>query len=106
MADSFMSTHVLSQPGEYDGAAQSSAVKSDLFSSEWVGGSSPGSFPLPPSTPGFVANSPMVTPGPQEPMLDAPHAAMNTPPPWQDEHSETPGARRAARYDAHAVGTG
>ena len=23
-------------------------------------------------------------------MLDAPHAAMNTPPPWQDEHGETP----------------
>ena len=82
MADSFMSTHVLSQPGEYDGAAQSSAAKSNLYTSDWVGGSAPGSF-----------------------FTELAHSQLGQ----RFQHlrvAARPGARRAARYDEHAAGAG
>jgi hypothetical protein len=120
-ADSFMSNDVLGRPGEYDlpGGSQSSAVKSNLYISGWVGGSAPGSF-SPPRTPQTVygleslsENSPMInptsasnTPGWQQgPVLDAPHDTMHTPL-GRDEHSEAQSEERTlpdstARHHHH-----
>ena len=120
-ADCFMSNDVLRRPGENDlhGGSQSSAVKSNLYTSDWVGGSAPGSF-SPPRTPQTVYgleslsdNSSVInptsasnTPGWQEgPVLDAPHGTMHTPL-GRDEHSEEQSEERTlpdstARHHHH-----
>ena len=120
-ADSFMSSDVLGRPGEYElhGASQRSAVKSNLYTSGWVGGSAPGSF-SPPRTPQTVygleslsENSSVINPTSasntsgwqQGPVLDAPHDTMNTPL-GRDEHSEAQSEERTlpdstARHHHH-----
>ena len=123
-ADCFMSNDVLRRPGENDlhGGSQSSAVKSNLYTSDWVGGSAPGSF-SPPRTPQtastaphrvrFSPNSPIFSLASasntsrwqQGPVLDAPHDTMNTPL-GRDEHSEAQSEERTlpdstARHHHH-----
>ena len=120
-ADCFMSNDVLRRPGENDlhGGSQSSAVKSNLYTSDWVGGSAPGSF-SPPRTPQTVygleslsENSSVINPTSasntsrwqQGPVLDAPHDTMNTPL-GRDEHSEAQSEERTlpdstARHHHH-----
>ena len=93
-ADSFMSNDVLGRPGGYalHGGSQSSAVKSNLYTSRCVGGPAPGSF-SPPRTPQTASminptSSASNTPGWQQgQVLDAPRDTMNMPLGW-DEHSE------------------
>ena len=120
-----MSSDVLGRPGEYWGRQfhvqrrAGAAVKSNLYTSGWVGGSAPGSF-SPPRTPQTVygleslsENSSVINPTSasntsgwqQGPVLDAPHDTMNTPL-GRDEHSEAQSEERTlpdstARHHHH-----